>query len=768
MRTHLKPVARGKRNLKDAAVARDEEPVVCPFHSFGIPSLFRTIGLLNLLILMMATGLGTAFAGDIPEDAHQKLKGLKIPFILNEGQTDKQVKLYARTFSGTVYVTDQGRIVYGLPADRDRKDRRWVLVEETSDGLPVREIKGAEESETKVSYFLGNDRSRWKESLPTYEAVDMGEVYQGITLKLRAYGGSVEKLYYIGPGKDPGKIRMKVRGAESLKVNDQGELEVQTGNGPVIFSRPRAFQQEGSGRVDVEVSYLVNGGGYSFRVGSYDVTRELVIDPLIQSTYLGGTGTDWIDALAVSGGYVYVAGTTYSSDFPGTAGGAQPAFGGSGDGFVSLLSGDLTSLTRSTYLGGRGYDGIRALAVSGGYVYVTGETGSTDFPVTALCYQSIFGGSTDGFVSLLSGDLTSLTRSTYLGGPNNESSSSIALYGGDVYVAGVVNGPGFPGTAGGAQPTFGGSYDGFVSKLNGELTSLTRSTYFGGSGVEFINALAVSGANVYVAGRTLSDPFPGTTGGAQEDYGGGTSYGDGFVSKLDEGLTVLSRSTYLGGSGEDTIYSLVVSGGYVYVAGRTLSDPFPGTAGGAQEDFGGGSYDGFVSKLNEGLTVLSRSTYLGGSGYDGIESLAVSGGYVYVAGYTMSSDFPGTAGGAQENNGGGSYDGFVSKLNGGLTVLSQSTYLGGSGDDGIESLAVSGGYVYVAGTTYSSDFPVTAGGAQEDYGGSSDGFVSLLSADLSAAAQGIPALSEWGMIIFVLLIMGVAVLFLRKRRNVTA
>ncbi|HPQ78804.1 MAG TPA: hypothetical protein PK427_09145, partial [Synergistales bacterium] len=429
MRTHLKPVARGKRNLKDAAVARDEEPVVCPFHSFGIPSLFRTIGLLNLLILMMATGLGTAFAGDIPEDAHQKLKGLKIPFILNEGQTDKQVKLYARTFSGTVYVTDQGRIVYGLPADRDRKDRRWVLVEETSDGLPVREIKGAEESETKVSYFLGNDQSRWQRSLPTYEMVDMGEIYHGIKLKLRAYGGSVEKLYYIGPGRDPGKIRMKVRGAESLKVNDRGELEVQTGNGPVIFSRPRAFQQEGSGRVDVEVSYLVNGGGYSFRVGSYDVTRELVIDPLIQSTYLGGTGTDWIDALAVSGGYVYVAGTTYSSDFPGTAGGAQPAFGGSGDGFVSLLSGDLTSLTRSTYLGG----------------------------------------------------------------PNNESSSSIALYGGDVYVAGVVNGPGFPGTAGGAQPTFGGSYDGFVSKLNGELTSLTRSTYFGGSGVEFINALAVSG-----------------------------------------------------------------------------------------------------------------------------------------------------------------------------------------------------------------------------------------------------------------------------------
>jgi hypothetical protein len=303
-----------------------------------------TGGLLGSLILLMGLWLGTALANKIPEETNQKIKGVRVPFIMNQGQMDQQVRFFAKSFSGTVYVTNQGQIVYELPTGKDRKNQRWVLIEEALDRLPVKEIKGEKESQTQVSFFIGNDPAKWKSRLTTYETVNLGEVYKGIELKLRAYGSSVEKLYYISPGKEPKEIRIKVNGAESLKVNDQGELEAQTGNGPVVFSRPKAFQQTGNHQEAVEVAYLVNKDSYGFKVGTYDKSRELIIDPLIQSTYLGGEHGGNADSVVVSGGNVYVAGRTYSFNFPGTNGGAQPGYGGGGDAFVSLLCADLKSL----------------------------------------------------------------------------------------------------------------------------------------------------------------------------------------------------------------------------------------------------------------------------------------------------------------------------------------------------------------------------------------------------------------------------------------
>jgi hypothetical protein len=694
-------------------------------------------GLLACLVLLMVLCLGTALAGKIPEESNQKLKGVRVPFIMNQGQMDQQVRFYAKTFSGTVYVTDQGQIVYELPADKARKDQGWVLVEEALDGLPLKEIKGEKESKSQVSYFIGNDQTQWKRGLSTYETVDLGEVYKGIGLKLRAYGGSVEKLYYVSPGREAREIRIKVKGADFLKVNDQEELEVLTGHGPVIFSRPKAFQQEGHQRKDVAVAYLVDGDSYGFKVGSYDKSRELIIDPLIQSTYLGGNNSDLLYSMAVSGGNVYVAGNTLSTNFPGTTGGAQPGFGGNQDAFVSLLSSDLKTLIQSTYLGGNNIDVARSIAVSGGNVYVTGSTDSSNFPGTAGGAQEALGGHTDAFVSLLNAGLTQLVQSTYLGGIDYDSASSIAVSGGNVYVAGYTGHSGstdFPGTAGGggALPKYGGGgNDAFVSLLSSDLKHLVRSTYLGGNGIDGAESLAVSEGRVYVAGHTQSTNFPGTAGGAQTTYGGGTW--DAFVSVLSDDLTKLGLSTYLGGTDSDGAHAVFVSGGNVYVAGYTQSTNFPGTAGGAQQIYGGGVHDVFVSLLSTDLKHLVQSTYLGGTDNDVAWAIAVSGGNVYLAGGTYSTNFPGTAGGAQPAYGGGSIDAFVSLLNSDLKTLIQSTYLGGNNTDGANSLAVSGGNVYVAGSTYSNNFPGTAGGAQPGYGGGSgDAFVALLSGDLKA------------------------------------
>ena len=208
---------------------------------------------------------------------------------------------------------------------------------------------------------------------------------------------------------------------------------------------------------------------------------------------------------------------------------------------------------------------------------------------------------------------------------------------------------------------------------------------------------------------------------------------DAFVSKLNSGLTGLLASTFLGGSSDDYGYSLTLDiNGNVYVTGYTRSTDFP-TTGGAYDTSWNGSSDVFVSKLDSGLTGLLASTFLGGSGYDFGYSLTLdTSGNVYVTGMTRSTDFPTTSGAYDTTWNGGTYDVFVSKLDGGLTSLLASTFLGGSYDDfGYFLTLDTSGNVYATGMTRSTDFPTTSGAYDTSLGGSGDVFISKLDGNLS-------------------------------------
>lgn len=208
--------------------------------------------------------------------------------------------------------------------------------------------------------------------------------------------------------------------------------------------------------------------------------------------------------------------------------------------------------------------------------------------------------------------------------------------------------------------------------MNASLTTLNQATYLGGSGGEEADALVIhpTSNEVYAAGFTSSTNFPGTAGGAQATNSGGF---DAFAARLNPALTTLNQASYLGGSGTEHIVGLAIhsSTGEVYVAGSTSSTDFPGTAGGVQQASGGGFADVFVARLTPALTTLNQATYLGGNGNEpGFRpSLVIrpSIGEVYVAGATSSTDFPGTAGGAQATNGGNS-DAFVARLSADLVV----------------------------------------------------------------------------------------------------
>jgi muconolactone delta-isomerase len=732
-------------------------------------------GLLSLLWLAVSqsttskslTNAGPSTTSSVPskEAVSAKLATLERGWVKNEGQWDQRALFSAPGYFGTTWITKDGELLHVAVKKEERKDKTtkakacpsksWVISERWVGGK-VQAIKGEEELQTKVSYFIGDDPSKHKSNLPTYRYVSLSEVWSGVQVQLKATQKTVEKLFYVQPGADPSKIVVQVDGAEGLRLSKDGEIIIQTGLGELKLSKPIAWQEKDDKKLPVEVSYkLIGKNRYSFEVAKADPSLPIVIDPILQATYLGGSGNEEAVALAIhpAADEVYVAGNTTSTDFPNITGGAQrrcnncftdvkdPNY----DVFVTKLNKELTQILQSTYLGGRGNDEAIAFAIhpTTGEVYVAGQTFSTNFPGTTGGAQTRHGGGySDAFVARLNSSLTQILQSTYLGGSGWDYATALAIHPttGEVYVAGNTTSTGFPKITGGAQKSRGGKGDAFVARLNKELTRIIQSTYLGGSDDDWAFGLAIhpTTGDVYVAGCTYSYDFPKITGGAQTRHGGG--YSDAFVARLNKELNQILQSTYLGGKGSDCAWTLAIHPitGEVYVAGETWSDNLPNTAGGAQAKKQ--KYDdAFVARLNKELTQILQSTYLGGDNTDSIRALAVhpTTGEVYVAGWTASKDFPNTTGGAQarrhENI--NVIDAFVARLNADLTQILQSTYLGGSSYDYAKAFAIHPitGEVYVAGITWSDDFPNTTGGAQASYGGGyKDAFVARLSADLAA------------------------------------
>ena len=651
-----------------------------------------------------------------------------LSFEPNQGQAASTVQFVSRG-SGYALFLAPGTVVLNLERQQPASA---AATGQTSEAAPVDTLRmsliganaqadavGLVPQPGVVSYFIGNDPKKWRSGIPTFGKVNYAQIYPGVDVVFYGNQRQLEYDFVVAPGADPSRIAWRIDGARA-SVDAEGNLALNAPNGPASFKKPVLYQMDGNRKISVEGSFEVAGNQVRFRLGSYDHSRALIIDPVLSyATYLGGTGTDNIagtthpgslsvgtlQGLAVdSAGSVYVTGNTLSIDFPtkNPYMGAPPTKqqgvppGQWATAFVTKFSPDGSSLVYSTYLGGNGAERGYGIAVdSSNNAYVTGLTYSTNFPITPGAYQTV--------------------------------------------CAPVPNNTGI-GSAASNCNSF--DWNVFVTKLNPAGTGIVYSTFLGGYGSwAYGTAIAVDGAGrAYVAGNEtdICSPvyyafpscFPTTSGaviGGDKPGGGSGQYA--FVAAFDPTgahllySTLVGDTNYNGGGGTYATGVTVDRNGYFYLVGDTQAGQLPTTAGVIQPTSaplypGGVSLSasrGLIAKFNPvtsaGGASLAYATYLGGhtqSVGDYISGIAIdSASNAYIAGYTNSKDFPVTQGAYQTVCGPGGQTcsaAHVTKLNSSASAILWSTYVGGAKPDASDTVSFAGpiqldgnGNIYIMG-----------------------------------------------------------------------
>jgi hypothetical protein len=712
-----------------------------------------------LAIVLAGSQIGATRAPSAPLPAGSKnlvaaYGQLPVSFVPNVGQAPSGIRYTARG-AGYSFAFTANRVLFSFA--KARATQTFAL--DFLGANPRVRVQARERLGGTVNYFVGSDPLKWHTGLATYREVVYPNLWPGIDMVWRGARGRLEYEFLVRPGARAKDIRLAYRGATHLSLSPAGDLLAATRLGVLTDSRPISYQDIEGKRVSVQSRYTMESDGngtFGFALGQgYDARYPIVIDPSLRySTFLGGTGSDSGFSIAVDeGGNAYVAGFTGSTNLPTTAGAFQPTSAGDLDAFVTKLNRSGSALVYSTYLGGTDFDLALGITVDeGGNAYVVGLTQSGNFPTTLGAFQPTDPDPSavadvcneDGFVIKLNRSGSALVYSTYLGGIGEDSVNLVAVdEDRNAVLAGSGDTSNFPTTPGSFQPTdpTPGPCDpddprpadntGIVSKLNRSGSALVFGTYLGGTnGFVNVNGMTIDKqANVYLTGPADGD-YPTTPGAFQvADPAVGT---DAYVTELRASGSALGYSTYLGGgadsSDEGGLGIGVDEHGFAYVAGRTGSPFFPTTPGAYDTTFNGID-DGFVTKLNRSGSALVYSTYLGGGGSEEPHfSVAIDEhGRAYVEGTTDSTDFPTTPGAVQTLYGGGSLDGFVSRLNRSGSALDYSTYLGGIGRDIANSVALDDeDAAYVTGSTRSSNFPTTLGAFDTTHNGSADAFVTKL------------------------------------------
>jgi len=682
-------------------------------------------------------------------DARSILGQLPMIFEPNQGQAESGVKFVSRGQGYSLFLDETGAVLaMQTKSPKNPKNASLETVRMTlvgANGAPA--VAGSDPLPGKSNYFIGNDPKKWRTGISQFGGVRYQGVYPGIDLVFYGHQGHLEYDFKVAPGADPAQAELKFDGATELELSG-GDLILKGTSAGVRLQAPRIYQSVAGQQQVVEGKFVLRAANrVGFEIGSYDRSRELVIDPTIfYSTYFGGSDAVIYPSIAVNGnGEIYLSGSTNAALVStATTGAVQSglATGATQNIFVAEIdpTAGLTGLRALTYLGGNGTDTSAGLAVdSGGNAYVAGTTSSTNFPVANGYQSSILAGSTGTshvFLSELNPTFTALNYSTYLSGNGTDVATGLAVdNNGHAFLTGTTTSSNasslsppiyFPASYLPAPyqlvPAQGSTIQFFVTEVNTRITgysSIAYSTYFGGGN----GTIAVGGGiavdttdNIYFSGTTnFFNSGEGTNGT------GGLAAGDFPIANAYQPcLDTVPPTSFV-----------------PPVTCTAPTSPAP--------------TDAFVAKINPnnaqtGASQLLFSTYFGGTGADTSTGITVdpTAANIYITGSTNSSSFliPTGAGEFQPCLNAPAVtpcptpttntDAYVAKFTNPTEASGTSstavglgyfTYLGGSLNDSGLAIAVdTAGGALVTGETNSTDFPVTTGALQSTLSGANNAF----------------------------------------------
>jgi len=604
---------------------------------------------LSTLLVLTASAPGALASA--PPEADGGLE-----FIQNKGQWDKRVRYAAPLRAGRLFLEnnaftysfiDPKALQHG-PHSREAASSSKVVAGHAYtvhfEGASSHPRLAAETPTGEVrSYFIGNDARRWASQVLSYRAVRYSGVWPGVGVKV--YENAQQRLEYdfeLAAGADANRVRLRYDGAQNVKLDGAGNLLISTSVGQVQELAPRAWQTDARGqRQTVACRYVLDGATLRFALGTYDHSRPLTIDPtVVFSTFSGSIADNWgFTATYDQQGNLYSGGIAFAAGYPTSPGAFDTSWSGLSDIAIikyNTAANGPAARVWATYLGGNGGDFPQSMVTNAqGELTVLGSTSSRDYPTTSGALSRSHSGGT--FVS--------------------------------------------PYGSTGAEYQLADGADLVVTRFNASGGLLLASTYLGGSGNDGVmqptsslaanygevfrsDVLLDASGNVFIASHTSSPNFPGASGG----YRGGT---DGVLCKLSPNLSSVIWASYVGGSGNDALYSVQIDAqGRVFAAGGTTSQGLA-TAGAYRTNNPGGP-DGFVVRFSPSGN-REAATYVGTDDYDQAQFLQLdAAGNVYLLGQTLGS-FPRTPGLFGNANG----NVFVQKLNANLTASLYSTAFGG-------------------------------------------------------------------------------------------
>jgi hypothetical protein len=707
-----------------------------------------------LFLCAVCTAILSLSAGEVKQLPLQKNNPLA--FVQNKGQWPSEVQFLAQTGGMNAWVTTTGIRYDFYMLDVKKPDKREQILTKnppmsgTIHGNVVdMEFLGGSTPidapnqlhSTYYNYFIGSDKSKWASNVALYGEVTRREIYKGIDARLYFDGGYMRYDFNVGVSSNPEQIAMKFKGAQGTKVNANGELVLKTSVGEVVHQKLFAYQEVNGERKQIDCAFISKGQNtFGFRLASYDHSKKLVIDPIVYSTYLGGSQADYGKDLGFDPvGNVVVVGTTMSTvadRFP-IKDGLYTILKAPTDIYITKLKADLSDVIFGTFYG--------SVAGGGG---ATGEDEATCCAVDNITGVITFGGVVrgiapgtgrdnsyhglqDAFMAKINNSGQGLICGTNIGGAKDDRVNDLVMtpFTGEVVVVGSTTSIDFPTTPGVIRPvvptvTNLQLSEGFVTKLSNNGAGFIFSTYIGiDSAFDYCFGVALDKNNsIIVVGSTRCDLFPPGSPPSTKVvkaflYGKGyrqnntsTNFSDGFLLKLSLAGNVIEAGTLIGGDKGDECMSVDIDRfGYAVICGYTQSTDL----GANQFDQSlGGSIEGFAMRINVAGGGPTFTTYLGGSG--DIENMTNikyydQTGAMVICGYSNSADFPTGKVNEFSYKGGGAHDGVLIQLKADGTNADYTTFLGGSTMDDLSGLAVNSvGTVYVTGTTTSNDYPMVA------------------------------------------------------------